>query len=206
MSRSSPAERSRVPLSQSLQAAAAGDETAFLVMVNACDGRLRRLASALLGHTEVDQLVADTWRTALRRSSTANALDDEGVRFWLCRIVVELCEVVGVVADDGTVAFDGPAAERFLPVGHRWEGHWAVPPAPWRDDTGSPTALAAVRKALAALPSARARAVSVLRDVDGVALAEITAILGIDECEARRLLHCGRTALREALERVLTPA
>src|SRR5262245_21911422 len=106
MSRSSPAERSRVPLGQSLQAAATGDETAFLGVVNAYDGRLRRLASALLGHTEVDQLVADTWRTALRRSGTTNALDDEGVRVWLCRIVVELCEVVGVVADDGPVAFD----------------------------------------------------------------------------------------------------
>jgi RNA polymerase sigma-70 factor (ECF subfamily) len=195
-----------VPLSQSLQAAATGDEAAFVHMVNACDGRLRRLAMALLGPTDVDHLVIDAWRTAFRRSSETDALDDERMRTWLCRIVVELCQASGVAVDDGPIDFASAPSERFLPVGDRWEGHWAVPPAPWRGDTNSPTAVAAVRTALATLPSAGARAVTVLRDVDGVALADVTAILGIDQCEARRLLHRGRSVVREALERVLAPA
>jgi RNA polymerase sigma-70 factor (ECF subfamily) len=175
-------------------------------MVNACDGRLRRLASALLGEVAVDRVIAETWRTAFGRLGATEALDDDGVPLWLCRIVVELCDAIAGVADDGPVASGGPPSERFLPVGHRWEGHWAVPPAPWRGDPSSAAAVAAVRTALAALPSARARAVTVLRDVDGVALTDVAAILGIDQCEARRLLHCGRTAVREALEPVLTPA
>ena len=63
----------------------------------------------------------------------------------------------------------------------------------------------AVRTALATLSSG-VRAVIVLRDVEGVALSDVTTILGIDESQARQLLHCGRTAVREALERVFAPA
>jgi hypothetical protein len=70
MTRTSPAERSPVPLGQSLMAAANGDESSFLVLINTCDGRLRKLASALLGEMRVDRLVIDVWRCSCWRISS----------------------------------------------------------------------------------------------------------------------------------------
>ena len=205
----SPAERLPdrvgVRLDRLLNAAADGDEDAFVCLLDACDRQLRRLAATLVGAGTGEQLLPEVWRTALERWSAGTA-DPQTVRVWLCTIVTELARARGVILGARP---DLPAVlpeQRFLPAGHRWAGHWADPPAPWMEATSGPAAAAAVRGALGALPSVAARAVTILRDVDGFSAADVARILDIDEAAERRLLHYGRGAVREALERVLAPA
>jgi len=188
-----------------LSAAADGDEDAFVCLLDARDRQLRRLAAALLGDAAGEQLMPAVWRTVLQRWSARTA-DPRKVRVWLCTIVTELVRARGVVVDARPVLPDVTPEQRFLPAGHRWEGHWAEPPAPWTEDASDAAMAAAVRGALGALPSAAARTVTILRDVDGFSAAEVAQILDIDEATERRLLHHGRGAARDALERLLAPA
>ncbi len=206
MNPTSRAERMGIRLDGLLRAAAGGDEDAFLHLVDRCDGQLRRLASALIGDEPGDQLMQDVWRTALRRWSADTVAEPEAVRAWLCTLVVELARARGALADAGSVPGPSVAADRFLPAGHRWAGHWAVPPVRWNAKAAGPDAAAAVRHAVGALPVVAARAVTILRDVDGFPGPVVAQILAIDEADERRLLHVGRTAAREALEGVLAPA
>lgn len=203
MTATAPAERVGVRLDGLLGAAAGGDEEAFLNVLDACDGQLRRLAVAMLGDTAGERLMPEMWCTALERWPADMISDPQAVRAWLCTIVVELARARGVVVDARSVLRPCVAPDRFLPDGHRWAGHWAEPPAPWRAEPSSPDAAAAVRCALAALPSVAARAATILHDVDGFSAPAVAQILGIEEADERRLLHCGRTAAREALERIL---
>jgi RNA polymerase sigma-70 factor (ECF subfamily) len=186
--------------------AAAGDEAAFVRLLDSCDAPLRRLAAALTGDASAEQLVAEAWRAALQRAGAAGALDDQAARTWLCRIVVELARARGAVIDARLSGAPCVGAERFVAGHDRWTGHWRRPPVPWGSDANSRTAQVVARNAIARLPSAGARAVTVLRDVDGVDLADIAQILGISEADARYLLHRGRAAVREALEQALASA
>jgi RNA polymerase sigma-70 factor, ECF subfamily len=103
---------------------------------------------------------------------------------------------------------DEPAVEpdRFLPAGHRWAGHWASPPASWRevpeDRLLSQEILSEVERAVQALPAAQ-RAVLVLRDLEGLTAGEACRLLGLTEGNQRVLLHRGRSKVRAALERYL---
>src|SRR4051812_47231388 len=181
----SPAERLGVGLDGLLNAAAGGDEDAFLNVLDACDGQLRRLAVAMLGDAAGERLLPEMWCTALERWSADMVSDPQAVRAWLCTIVVELARARGVVVDARSVLCPCVAPDRFLPVGHRWAGHWADPPVPWGAETSSPDAAAAVRCALGALGSVAARAVTVLHDVDGFSASTVAQILGIEEADER---------------------
>jgi DNA-directed RNA polymerase specialized sigma24 family protein len=175
-------------------------------MLSVCDGQLRRLATAMLGDAAGEQLMPEMWRTALERWCAGGVADGEAVLAWLCSIVVELVRAKGVVVDGRLAERPCIAPDRFLPGGHRWAGHWAEPPAPWYAEASSQDMASIVRRALTALPSIAARAVTILHDVDGFPGPVVAQIVGIDEADERRLLHVGRTAAREALEGALTPA
>jgi RNA polymerase sigma-70 factor (ECF subfamily) len=108
----------------------------------------------------------------------------------------------------GDLQADEPAVDpdRFLPAGHRWAGHWASPPASWRelpeDLLLSREIMTEVERAVATLPAAQ-RAVLVLRDVEGLTAAEACQLLDLTEGNQRVLLHRGRSKVRAALERHL---
>ena len=99
--------------------------------------------------------------------------------------------------------------DRFLPAGQRWAGHWASPPASWRevpeDVLLSQETIAEVERAVGALPATQ-RAVLILRDVEGLTAAEACQLLGLTEGNQRVLLHRGRSKVRAALEGYLDPA
>jgi RNA polymerase sigma-70 factor, ECF subfamily len=92
---------------------------------------------------------------------------------------------------------DGTVDERFDA-----SGAWSPPPVPWAeqvDDRLAAGELALrVHEILPTLPDVQ-RQVVVLRDVEGVAAADVSLLLGITDGNQRVLLHRGRARIRQHL-------
>ena len=94
-------------------------------------------------------------------------------------------------------------ADRFLPDGNLWAGHWASPPSSW--SSGPEERLLAgearelIEATIATLPDSQ-RQVITLRDVDGWSSEEVCNVLDLSEVNQRVLLHRARAKLRQALE------
>ena len=194
----------------------AGDEAAFLWLLDRYDGSLRRLARTYVSTADsADEVVQDTWLAVVKgiegfegRSSLST---------WIYRILANVARTRGVrehrsvpfssapgALDDG----DGPAvdpdrfvsqaATRGAPV-----GAWARPPQPWDDEPEarleSRATLDAVQAAIDALPPAQ-REVITLRDVEGWTSVEVCNALGLSETNQRVLLHRARSKVRRAVE------
>lgn len=93
--------------------------------------------------------------------------------------------------------------EQFLPAHDPWAGHWAAAPRALPEEE---LLAAELRERLAAairrLPASQ-RAVLTLRDVEGWSAEEVCKALQLSEANQRVLLHRGRCALRQALDRYL---
>jgi len=99
-------------------------------------------------------------------------------------------------------------ADRFLPPDHpRHPGHWARPPAAWEmpeERLLSNETRGAILAAIEQLPPAQ-RLVVALRDIEGWSADEACEALEFSDANQRVLLHPGRSKLRTALERHLSP-
>jgi RNA polymerase sigma-70 factor (ECF subfamily) len=93
---------------------------------------------------------------------------------------------------------------RFLPPDHpRWPHHWATEPVAWRtpeEDLLAAETRNVILGAIDSLPAAQ-REVLVLRDLEGLAGADVCNILGLTDTHQRVLLHRARSRVRNALER-----
>jgi RNA polymerase sigma-70 factor, ECF subfamily len=193
-----------------------GDEAAFALLVETLHGSMLRLAMLHVGDRAVaEEVVQDAWVGVLRQLDRFGGRSS--LRTWVLRIVGNRAKT-RAVRERRSVPFSalpgsGPEADepavdpdRFLPAGHRWAGHWATPPASWRDLPEerllAAETMAEVERAVATLPAAQ-RAVLVLRDVEGLTAAEACQLLGLTEGNQRVLLHRGRSRVRAALERYL---
>jgi len=191
-----------------LRAARAGDESAFLELVNLHHPAMARLARALAGRTAAEDVVQEAWLAALRALS---AFEGRGsLRSWLLAIVANrartraardrrqlpLAALAG--GEDGGPSVD---PDRFLPSSHpEWPGHWATPPVAWPEHLVATAEIARqARRAIDGLPPGQ-RAVITLRDVEGCGAEETCAALAISEANQRVLLHRARSAVRRALE------
>jgi RNA polymerase sigma-70 factor, ECF subfamily len=178
----------------------AGDERAFVTLVERYNGSMLRLALSFVPSRAVaEEVVQDTWVAVLR--GLAGFEGRSSLRTWIFTILVNRARTTGSreqrtipVADTGPVV----DASRFGP-----DGAWSSPPELWieeaedRIEAGKLTDL--LRSAIDGLPD-RQREVVVLRDVEGMSSAEVCSALAISEANQRVLLHRGRGKLRQALE------
>ncbi|MBI2388600.1 MAG: sigma-70 family RNA polymerase sigma factor [Deltaproteobacteria bacterium] len=190
----------------------AGDEQAFVEIVERLHGSLVRVARAFVGDRAVaEEVVQDTWAAVLEGLPRFEGRSS--LKTWIFRILTNRARTRGA-RESRSVPFSSfdsvdehePAVDpaRFLP-----SGKWGAPPRAWNED--SPERLLARRETLAFLEQAIAelprsqRAVLVLRDVEGVDADDACDILQITENNQRVLLHRARSRLRAALEQHMAP-
>jgi RNA polymerase sigma-70 factor (ECF subfamily) len=197
-----------------------GDEYAFAHLLDRYGGRMLRLAMIYVPSRAVaEEVVQETWLAVLQGLSRFEGRSS--LRTWIFRILTNRAKTRGeregrslpfsaLEETAADAAEPAVAAERFLPAEHeRWPGHWASAPQAW-DHVPEHHLLAQetrayIDAAIMALP-ANQRIVITLRDIDGLAAAEVCSILTISESNQRVLLHRARSRIRGALEQYLTEA
>jgi RNA polymerase sigma-70 factor (ECF subfamily) len=188
------------PDAELLRRLRAGDERAFVALVDRYSGSMLRLAASFVPSRAVaEEVVQDTWLAVLR--GLARFEGRSSLRTWIFSILVNRARTTGTreqrsipVADTGPVV----DASRFGP-----DGGWSAPPEHWveevEDRIEAEKLAELLRGAIDTLPG-RQREVVLLRDVEGMSSAEVCEVLAITEANQRVLLHRGRGKLRQLLE------
>lgn len=174
----------------------AGDEKAFAALVTTYQARLLRVAETVVSSRSVaEEVVQDTWLAVVRGIDRFEGRSS--FKTWLFHILLNRART--------TAGREGRTAS--LPEGDRDErfdgtGAWASPPVPWADQVDerivADRLARRVREILPTLPEAQ-RQVVVLRDIEGLAPAEVAAVLGVTDGNQRVLLHRARAKIREHL-------
>jgi RNA polymerase sigma-70 factor (ECF subfamily) len=187
----------------------AGDEEAFLALVNRHHRAMVRVASMYVrSRASAEEVVQDAWLGVLKGLHLFEGRSSR--RSWIFRILVNCAKGRGAseVRSVPISALAAPADEegpsvppdRFRGEEERWPGHWSEPPEPWPDArVESSEMLALVREGIERLPEAQ-RTVMTLRDVDGWASGEVCELLAISEGNQRVLLHRARSKVRAFVE------
>ena len=190
----------------------AGDETAFVALVDRYHASLVRLARMYVRQPSVAEEVAqETWLAVL------NGIDRfEGrstLKTWLFRILTNRAKTRGEresrsvpfssMGDPGEPAVD---PDRFRPESEQFAGGWKEFPTPWEGDPEerllAGEARALILDAIEQLP-ANQRAVITLRDIEGFDADDVCNVLELSDTNQRVLLHRARSKVRRALEQYL---
>ena len=195
-----------------VEALRAGDETAFMTLVDGLQPQMLRIARMYVSTRSVaEEVVQETWVGVLKGLNGFEGRSS--LRTWIFRILVNTAKTRGrrearsvpfsSVWATGDEAEPAVGPERFLPQTDRRAGHWADAPSSWEsvaeDRLLSRETLARVGDAIEALPPNQ-REVIRMRDVLGWTSAEVCNALDISETNQRVLLHRARGKVRRALE------
>ena len=196
-----------------------GDEGAFARLVDRYHASLIRVARLYIANRAVaDEVVQDTWLGVIQGIWAFEGRSS--LKTWIFRILINRAKaraaregrIVSFARFDAEVeaAEVAVARDRFLPADHPTEpGHWTHPP---RDLGVSPECRLLAREAREHLQDAiealseHQRLVLILRDVEGCSTEEVCNALGVQETNARVLLHRARAKVRSALEPYLEGA
>jgi RNA polymerase sigma-70 factor (ECF subfamily) len=188
-----------------------GDESAFAELIDLYHGSMLRLARSYVSDRAVaEEVVQETWLGVIRGIDRFEGRSS--LKTWIFRILTNTAKKRGA-RERRSVPFSALAgpddeggavdADRFLPEGHLWAGHWAAPPASWGEAPEERLLAGEAREvidaAIAALPESQ-RQVITLRDVDGWSSEEVCNVLDLSEVNQRVLLHRARARVRAALE------
>lgn len=193
-------------------AVVAGDETAFLYLVERWSPILTALASRVGGgRAPTEALLTGAWRRGL--DAFRGYRDPPGLRVLLVRALLDEARVAGVLLAPAAAYQPmgvGPTvdAERFRhPDDPEWPGHWARPPTSWPDVTevDRVDVAPAIDAALDTLTEPQ-RLVVALVDCGGCQIEDVSRIIGVSPGQVRDLLHRARAAVRTALEDRLAAA
>jgi RNA polymerase sigma-70 factor, ECF subfamily len=195
-----------------VRALRAGDETAFMMLVDRYRPSMLRIARMYVSSPAVaEEVVGDAWVGVLRGLDGFEGRSS--LRTWIFRILVNIAKSRGQ-RESRTIPFSSlwvpdpegePTVEpgRFLPPDDATPGVWADPPAPWdsipEERLEAKETLARIAAAIEALPPNQ-REVIRLRDVLGWTSKDVRNALEISETNQRVLLHRARAKVRRALE------
>lgn len=196
---------------EELDALRAGDEDAFMALVQRHQAAMVRVAQIYVSRRDLaEEVVQEAWLGALRGLDRFEGRSS--LKTWLFRIVTNLAKT-RAVREGRTIPFSAlsnPASvpepavepERFRPPDDpRWPGHWASKPTEWPEHRLLESeSLSRIQEAIEALPDSQ-RAVITLRDVEGWSAEEVCNALEVSETNQRVLLHRARSKVRAALER-----
>ena len=192
-----------------LAALRAGDEAAFLALVNRNHRAMVRVASMYVrSRASAEEVVQDAWVGVLKGLHLFAGRSS--LKSWIFRILVNCAKARGasegrtvpMSALAGSGAEEGPSVppDRFRGDEERYPGHWSDPPEPWPDArVESSEMVALVREGMESLPEAQ-RTVMTLRDVDDWDSGEVCDLLAISEGNQRVLLHRARSKVRAFVE------
>jgi RNA polymerase sigma-70 factor, ECF subfamily len=178
----------------------AGDERAFVTLVSRYNGSLLRLARSYVPSEAVaEEAVQDTWMGVVRGVDRFEGRSS--FKTWLFRILMNRARSAGVREHRNLpLTDDEPAVD---PSRFDAGGAWAQPLDAWETDVDNRLVAAtwsqSLGNALGDLPP-RQREIVILRDIEGLASADVCEVLGISEGNQRVLLHRGRSRLRSILE------
>ncbi|HBC57300.1 MAG TPA: RNA polymerase subunit sigma-24 [Gammaproteobacteria bacterium] len=185
----------------------AGEEEAFSDLVKQYHNGMLRVASAIVGSADADDVVQDAWIKAIR--ALENFEGRATLKTWLTTIVANTAKSHAkkhsrwlALEDLKSDERDDLGLERFTP-----NGHWLNPLKVW--DLGSPEAAAcseqmhqALVETLETLSHAQ-RMVFILHELNGMEVESICNILEITPSNARVLLHRARNKLYAAIEAMI---
>jgi RNA polymerase sigma-70 factor (ECF subfamily) len=173
----------------------AGDESAFVALIELYQSRLLRLAQVTVGSRAVaEEVTQDTWLAVVRGVERFEGRSS--FKTWLFHILLNRAR--------STVGRELRAGRPERMVEERFDGAgaWIAPPEPWADradDRVVAERLAArVQELLPQLPDGQ-RQVVVLRDLEGLSADDVASLVGISGGNQRVLLHRGRAQLRQLL-------
>jgi len=182
-----------------LVALRAGDERAFVTLVNRYQGSLLRVARTFVPSDAVaEEVVQDTWMGVVRGIDRFEGRSS--FKTWLFRILVNRARTSGV-REHRHLPVD-PTEPAVSPDRFDRSGAWAEPIIPWESDVDDRLLAESwgpvLRSAVDTLPGLQ-REVVLLRDIEGLPAGNVCAVLDISEGNQRVLLHRGRTRLRTVL-------
>jgi RNA polymerase sigma-70 factor (ECF subfamily) len=188
----------------------AGDETAFMMLIDELGPSMRRVARMYVSTDAVaDEVVQETWLGVLK--GLGGFEGRSSLRTWIFRILVNTAKTRGL-RESRSVPFasiagddlDAPSFDpaMFVATGDS-VGSWSTLPFDWRgmpeQRAEATETLRVVGAAIAMLPPMQAEVIR-LRDVLGWSSEEVRNALEISETNQRVLLHRARAKVRHALE------
>src|SRR6266851_2851971 len=197
-----------------VEALRAGDESAFVALIDRYQPGMLRLARVFVRDVSVaEEVVQEAWLAVLRGLHRFEARSS--LKWWISSILVNGAKTratrerrsipFSAAWDPGADPSD-PSVEpgRFRPDdAPQWPGGWASFPRSWSDGPDdrplSQETQSQVRACIDLLPAGQ-RAVVILRDVHGFTAPETCSALQISAINQRVLLHRGRSKVRRALE------
>lgn len=194
-----------------LQRLRAGDEDAFMELVDALQPSMLRVARMYVSTQAVaEEVVQDAWLGVLKGIDRFEGRSS--LRTWIFRILTNIAKTRGqregrsvpfaaLAGDDLDAPTWDPAS--FLGPDEQWAGHWSSLPNDWRGQPQERLEAAETRaiaaEAIASLPPMQAEVIR-LRDVAGWTSQEVRNALDLSETNQRVLLHRARGRVRRALD------
>ena len=191
----------------------AGDDAAFMQLVDLYGGAMRSVALCHVSSRAVaDEVVQDAWLgvlTSLDRFEGRSSL-----KTWIMSILKHTAlnrarkegraiPFSSLATEEATDDEPSVPPERFRGSRDRWAGHWVSAPRDFNEHPEhkllAKEAFESATRSIASLPPAQ-RAVITLRDVHGWGSAEVCEHLAITEVNQRVLLHRARSKVRASLE------
>jgi RNA polymerase sigma-70 factor (ECF subfamily) len=197
--------------SRLLRGLRAGEESAFVELVDRYAGAMLRVARLYVRNESVaEEIVQEAWLNVLKGIEGFEGRSS--LRTWIF-VILGNCARKRLPTEGRSVPLaslggqaDEPSVpeDRFFPTTHpRWAGMWSTLVDAWdevpEEELLGAEAQAQLRSALEAIP-VRYATVFVLRDVEGWSSEEVAALLAISVENQRVLLHRARARIRAALE------